>query len=259
MSINKKAVGQRIKLIRQSKGMTLEEFGKLLEASKGNVSTWEKGVSLPSNKRIKKLASIGNMTVEELLYGNPIVKTSVDKEQYEKGMNFVDSKREIVLQELKLLAPGAISGLFTAGIGFKKWQEKALKNHEIHRERIKSLESFVQEYIDRNYDNYTYEKYLKDFPNSDPQGFEEYKEKEWKIFKALLEEFWTISDDTAKYYSLINSGFTDQIFDELESVDIKAIKEKKRDYYVDEVIQPFLDQAAKDFKEYIKEYIDTED
>lgn len=44
MEINKEAVGIRIKQIRLEKGLTLEEFGKLVDnASKSIVSKWERG------------------------------------------------------------------------------------------------------------------------------------------------------------------------------------------------------------------------
>lgn len=69
-------VGFRIKNIRQTNGLTLEQFGKLFGASKGNVSLWEKGSSLPSNERIKKIAEYGNMSVEELLYGEKTISNS---------------------------------------------------------------------------------------------------------------------------------------------------------------------------------------
>lgn len=71
MEINKKVIGQRIKSIRQSKGMTLEEFGSLIDnSSKSNVSKWETGVSIPNNNRLKLIATLGRMTVNELLYGS---------------------------------------------------------------------------------------------------------------------------------------------------------------------------------------------
>ena len=47
-NIDKKALGLRIRAIRQEKGMTLEEFGKLFGAGKGLVSRWENGLSIPS-------------------------------------------------------------------------------------------------------------------------------------------------------------------------------------------------------------------
>ena len=70
MKIDKKEVGRRIRQIRISKFCTLEEFGKLFKASKSNVSEWEKGKVLPNKERQKKLAELGRITVNELLYGN---------------------------------------------------------------------------------------------------------------------------------------------------------------------------------------------
>lgn len=70
MDVNRKVVGQRIRNIRQSKGLTLEEFGNLLipKATRSNVSKWERGSSLPSNERLPLIAELGDMTVDELLY-----------------------------------------------------------------------------------------------------------------------------------------------------------------------------------------------
>ena len=69
-NVDKKAVGSRIKQIRMNKGYTLEDWGKLFNASKGNALLWEQGSSLPNRSRLEKIAKIGNMTVNELLYGN---------------------------------------------------------------------------------------------------------------------------------------------------------------------------------------------
>lgn len=71
MGINKKQVGERIRSIRKSKGMTMEEFGKLFNASKGNVSLWESGSSLPSDERLPSIVELSDkdMSVDELLHG----------------------------------------------------------------------------------------------------------------------------------------------------------------------------------------------
>ena len=66
---DKKIIGSRIKSIRQEKGMTLEEFGKLFGAGKGLVSRWENGLSIPNPERLKSIAKIGDMTVSQLLHG----------------------------------------------------------------------------------------------------------------------------------------------------------------------------------------------
>lgn len=68
--VEKKEVGERIKAIRNKGNWTLEEFGKIVQnASKGLVSNWEKGVNIPSEKRLKLIAILGNTEVDWLLYG----------------------------------------------------------------------------------------------------------------------------------------------------------------------------------------------
>lgn len=69
-NIDKKAVGRRIKQLRISKGYTLEAFGKLFGARKGNVQQWENGISLPNKDRIYNISKIANLSVDELLYGD---------------------------------------------------------------------------------------------------------------------------------------------------------------------------------------------
>jgi len=68
--VDKKAVGRRIREIRISKACTLEEFGNILKAGKSNVRKWEIGFTLPNKERQKKIAKMGKISVNELLYGN---------------------------------------------------------------------------------------------------------------------------------------------------------------------------------------------
>ena len=72
MDINKHQVGNRIRNIRGND--TMEIFGKKINSEKpvksGIISRWENGVSLPNKQRLDKIAEIGNVTVEDLLYGN---------------------------------------------------------------------------------------------------------------------------------------------------------------------------------------------
>ena len=63
----KKIIGQRIKQIRREKGMTMEEFGNLLSTSKSIVYRWEIGTNLPNPERLKTIAKLADITVEELL------------------------------------------------------------------------------------------------------------------------------------------------------------------------------------------------
>ena len=67
--INKKAVGARIRAIREDVGMTMVEFGEWLSTTQGAVSNWERGENLPNKYRIKRIATIANISVQELLHG----------------------------------------------------------------------------------------------------------------------------------------------------------------------------------------------
>lgn len=73
MNINKSEVGKRVFSIRKSLGLTMKEFGERMGnpvASDSIVSRWEKGISLPNNERLKKIAELGKISVDELLYGS---------------------------------------------------------------------------------------------------------------------------------------------------------------------------------------------
>lgn len=65
-------VGSKIRAIRKNLGFSMEKFGTLFNphASKGVVSNWENNYNLPNNNRLRKIAELGETTVEELLYGS---------------------------------------------------------------------------------------------------------------------------------------------------------------------------------------------
>ena len=68
---SKEAVGKRILQIRKKYGYSMQKFGEIIDnAPKGSVNSWEKGVNLPNEKRLKQIATLGNMTLNELLYGS---------------------------------------------------------------------------------------------------------------------------------------------------------------------------------------------
>lgn len=72
MNNDKKSdIGSRIKSIRVSTGLTMNDFGKKLDpvATKGTVSNWEKGNYLPNNTRMKQIAELGNVSMLYLLEG----------------------------------------------------------------------------------------------------------------------------------------------------------------------------------------------
>jgi len=65
-------VGERIKRIRESMQLSMEEFASRIDsnAKSGTVNNWESGKNLPNKKRLNRIAELGGITVNELLYGD---------------------------------------------------------------------------------------------------------------------------------------------------------------------------------------------
>ena len=72
--IYRKPIGQKIKAIRKSLGLSKLEFSKVIGATKSAVNNWENGYNYPNNERLKQIANLGNITVDELLNDNPLAK-----------------------------------------------------------------------------------------------------------------------------------------------------------------------------------------
>lgn len=237
----KKQIGQRIKAIRMSRGQNQTEFAKTINATLPAVSNWETGRNIPNNERLKTISDIGGITVEQLLYGD-IVQENYDDEFYEECEKF-KARKNGLLEEFKLLIPGALSGL-SMGLAFREMSRNAVKDNEALLEKIKALEKFAHNHIEKNYSNYSYEKFRQEFPSSNLQDFRNYKEREIALFVELLENYWKVLDKNYSSYLFINSRLTDQVVEELTEIIKIAKEEKKEEYYFNEVIQPILDETA---------------
>lgn len=67
---SKKEIGLRIKKLRQSKHLSMEELAKIINVSgKGTINNWEKGLSSPKIDNLYKLSQYFNVDENELLYG----------------------------------------------------------------------------------------------------------------------------------------------------------------------------------------------
>ncbi|HFL7201098.1 TPA: helix-turn-helix domain-containing protein [Enterococcus faecium] len=87
--------GQRIRLARIEKGLSMEQLGGKLSppASKGAVSNWENGYNLPNNTRLKQLSKVLDVSTTYLLNGSytlrdmhmmPEIKRNVLEKQLKK-------------------------------------------------------------------------------------------------------------------------------------------------------------------------------
>lgn len=128
MKVDKNFVGNRIKEIRLSHGWSLEAFGEKLEnppVKPGIISRWENGISLPNNKRLKAIADLANITVEELLHGQQDKKLTVIN---------LEKSRRILNRSIHL--SDSYDG----------------KNEEVEKLRENALDLFLQTYYAFNID-----------------------------------------------------------------------------------------------------------
>lgn len=75
-------VGNRIRKIRFKLGYSMAEFARHIDekAKSGTVSNWETGKNLPNNKRLKKIAELGEVSLMYLLKGEKSIDELPDDE-----------------------------------------------------------------------------------------------------------------------------------------------------------------------------------
>lgn len=113
MEPNPKLVGERIRNLRLSLGKSMTEFGKMIDdyningkTKSGTVSNWETGKNLPNNERLKKIAELGNVTVEYLM-GLSDFKNEYEmnlyKEQFTQLSQYQSQQVNTIVSNIKYL------------------------------------------------------------------------------------------------------------------------------------------------------------
>lgn len=82
----KETFGQRFLKLRKARGLTQEDIAKKLNISAQAVSKWENDISSPDISLLPEIASIFNITIDELL-GKETNKTEVLPEGKRKDIN----------------------------------------------------------------------------------------------------------------------------------------------------------------------------
>jgi len=68
-------LGEKIRNLREARGLTLQDIGDLWEISRSSVAGWEAGSSNPSIDKLPKLARALGVTVDQLLSDRPTLAT----------------------------------------------------------------------------------------------------------------------------------------------------------------------------------------
>lgn len=61
------SLGERLKKMREEKGLTQEELGKIINVSKPSISRYEAGTNEPNNETLKKLANFFDVSLDYLM------------------------------------------------------------------------------------------------------------------------------------------------------------------------------------------------
>lgn len=210
-NIKNSDVGKRIKILRTKKGLTMEEFGELFEptASKSIVSRWEKGQSIPNNERLKRIAELGNLTVEYLLYGsleeytNNLLDDFVEELKASNTINngvipFIIREFESRLSQKNIFAPKDIESIDRIF--------KDLKNDTLEKwSNLENIENQILNFLSEDIGNFIedYKKYLYD---------DYYKNDTHEI--STGEKISDLSDLKMKFLDRLNK-FQSAAFDDL--------------------------------------------
>lgn len=161
-NVNKINVGKKIKQIRLSRGWTLKQFSDELSniigdnktIAEGVISRWESGISLPNPKRLKAIAKIADISVEELLYGTfderlatILIKTMKENDKYKTldyGEVYNHIKKKVFSTDL---SDKEIETLVNYHL--KIWVGKEqVENVSLTEDESKYVLEYVGEYID---------------------------------------------------------------------------------------------------------------
>lgn len=176
---NKKLIGSRIKEMRLEKGMTLEEFGRLFNASKSSVYGWEKGRHLPNKERLKHIAKIGGITLSVLLKGDtaPIPFIFPDF----RGLNSNEELKKYSLHCVDLVRDGTPD----------------VRAEDMYMCFFVSVSVLIEKVL--RSENLDFSLLIKEIPR---ETFTELSKNEWVALDMFIVHFFEIENYKAIYYDI---------------------------------------------------------
>ncbi|QAS59752.1 XRE family transcriptional regulator [Clostridium septicum] len=74
INLNQKEIGKRIKLIRESQGLTRKEFAEKLNVTERTVANYEQGQRGSNTKVLNKIADALNVSIDAILLDGNVKK-----------------------------------------------------------------------------------------------------------------------------------------------------------------------------------------
>ncbi|WP_051273237.1 helix-turn-helix domain-containing protein [Desulfotruncus alcoholivorax] len=94
------SISERLKLLRGKHRLSQAQFAEIIEASPGNVATWELGKVLPSAKALINIAKKFKVSIDWLLLGNDNKPQNTDQDDI---TDFINGLSEEVKKELQTI------------------------------------------------------------------------------------------------------------------------------------------------------------
>lgn len=118
-----KEFGERVQTIRKKLGMNMRQFANAIDdkASAGTVSNWEYGKNMPNAQRIKRIAELGNVTIEYLEHGKieinetknmELLKMAVKEAKLKTDTTLIENLDDLNASDLSFVQKNLLNSVF---------------------------------------------------------------------------------------------------------------------------------------------------
>lgn len=180
-----KAIGDRIKAVREKLGKTQIDFGLAFNppVNKSSVSRWEKGETLPSAKRLKYIADLGSVSVDYLINGSQLSVTNL-KKLAEK----LKKEDQLTNEEITKANEALLDAKFFGKTLFDSTNQKA-------KAKLKNQQQILKEYPLNPFDRDLYADFVSLFNLLRLTG----SEKQYVSFSTLINFMLRIANGNMEY------------------------------------------------------------
>lgn len=199
--MNKVEIGKRIRRIRKNWGDSMTKFGERIDKNSpiksGVISNWENGKQLPNNERLKRIAELGDLSVNQLIHGdflNNLENITHNKILHILEDNFLDYDEDLY-NELRHSVSSIILSMFERG--------EDNFNSKLFEDLLTRSLQLELDLGNRDLDSLTEFAYNRTINAQDlvVEYHDDTKAKEFLKDKKIKEFLYTISD---KYFEILN-------------------------------------------------------
>lgn len=233
---------ERLLDLRKKKGWSQEELGYKLDVSRQTISKWESGQTTPELEKLRNLAKIFEISVDELISEEDVIKEENVNIENKSSSNKKCSK---VFKYIKVILSLILLSILIIYIIIVGRRLVIIRNVE------KILMDTMQKYTYMDIERYEYSEMDEVFPSKDiTKTFQIYEKDDKLLVKSKIREAFSEKPESVEYYEEYNKEK-----DKWEGVKIDY---NNKVYYLDLFKQPFEHNYAvydiKIWEEYRKNY-----